>query len=173
MEMPCIFCQIVVKRIPAKIVHEDEVTVAFLDLAPRSPGMTLVVPKQHITHFDDNFDLSFKTLRSALVVAKRIKEALKPKSVSLAVIESPKIPHLHVRLYPVYEGAPTPPLIEAPPTKVEEAELDRIAEKIRSVEVVIEEERVEEEEVPAEAKEPEEERPAEEAYWIRRELELA
>jgi histidine triad (HIT) family protein len=44
----CIFCKIIAKRIPAKIVHEDEYAIAFEDLNPQAPVHMLIVPKKHI-----------------------------------------------------------------------------------------------------------------------------
>ena len=43
----CLFCKIVEKKIPSKIVHEDDKTVAFEDINPQSPVHVLVVPKRH------------------------------------------------------------------------------------------------------------------------------
>lgn len=45
--MPCIFCKIINKEIPANIVYEDANFLAFLDINPISPGHTLVIPKKH------------------------------------------------------------------------------------------------------------------------------
>jgi len=44
----CLFCKIIEKKIPAKIVHEDELSIAFEDLNPQAPVHTLIVPKKHI-----------------------------------------------------------------------------------------------------------------------------
>ncbi|OGW34076.1 MAG: histidine triad nucleotide-binding protein [Nitrospirae bacterium GWD2_57_9] len=44
----CIFCKIISKKIPAKIVYEDEFAAAFEDLNPQAPVHILVVPKKHI-----------------------------------------------------------------------------------------------------------------------------
>jgi len=44
----CIFCKIIEKKIPAKIVHEDDYAIAFEDLNPQAPIHTLIVPKKHI-----------------------------------------------------------------------------------------------------------------------------
>jgi histidine triad (HIT) family protein len=44
----CLFCRIVAGEIPSKTVTEDEVVLAFHDIAPRSPTHILVVPKTHI-----------------------------------------------------------------------------------------------------------------------------
>ena len=43
----CIFCKIVKGEIPSHKVYEDENFLAFLDINPRSPGHTLVIPKKH------------------------------------------------------------------------------------------------------------------------------
>lgn len=44
----CIFCKIIEKNIPAKVVHEDDLAVAFEDLNPQAPTHILIVPKKHI-----------------------------------------------------------------------------------------------------------------------------
>jgi histidine triad (HIT) family protein len=44
----CIFCKIIEKKIPSRIVHEDETAVAFADVNPQAPVHLLVVPKKHI-----------------------------------------------------------------------------------------------------------------------------
>ena len=44
----CIFCKIIEKKIPAKIIHEDDHALAFEDLNPQAPVHTLIVPKKHI-----------------------------------------------------------------------------------------------------------------------------
>lgn len=44
----CLFCKIIEKKIPATIVHEDDVVIAFEDLNPQAPVHTLIVPKKHI-----------------------------------------------------------------------------------------------------------------------------
>lgn len=44
----CIFCKIVDRKIPAKIVYEDEWAAAFEDANPQAPVHTLVIPKTHI-----------------------------------------------------------------------------------------------------------------------------
>ena len=45
----CLFCRIVQKTIPAKIVHEDDRTLAFDDINPQAPVHTLIIPKQHVS----------------------------------------------------------------------------------------------------------------------------
>lgn len=44
----CLFCRIIQKKIPARIIHEDEEVLAFEDIAPQAPVHILVIPKKHI-----------------------------------------------------------------------------------------------------------------------------
>lgn len=49
----CIFCRIVDGSIPAKVVYQDELTLAFDDINPQAPVHTLVIPKRHVASFRD------------------------------------------------------------------------------------------------------------------------
>jgi histidine triad (HIT) family protein len=44
----CIFCKIAEKKIPSKIVHEDDKVVAFDDVNPQAPTHVLVIPRKHV-----------------------------------------------------------------------------------------------------------------------------
>jgi histidine triad (HIT) family protein len=44
----CLFCKIAAGTIPSTKVHEDELVIAFRDIAPRAPTHILVVPRDHI-----------------------------------------------------------------------------------------------------------------------------
>jgi histidine triad (HIT) family protein len=48
-ETSCIFCRIAAKEIPAEIVRESDLLVAFRDTNPQAPTHILIVPKEHIT----------------------------------------------------------------------------------------------------------------------------
>ncbi|MEM7821218.1 MAG: HIT domain-containing protein [Candidatus Aenigmatarchaeota archaeon] len=160
----CVFCKIANKQIPAFIIYEDENSTAFLDLFPRSRGMAIVIPKTHYKIFDENFELSKKVFSSVLIVSEMIKQALEPKSISISVITSEEIPHFHFRIYPVYEE--NVPLIESTPIKITEDELKRIAEKIKSIRIEIKEEGKEEKKIE------EKKIGKEEAFWMRRSMEI-
>jgi histidine triad (HIT) family protein len=49
----CLFCKIADGRIPAKLVHQDEDTVAFEDLDPQAPVHLLVVPRRHVARVSE------------------------------------------------------------------------------------------------------------------------
>lgn len=48
----CLFCKIVRGEIPSTRVFEDEVCLAFRDIAPQAPTHVLVIPKEHIPSID-------------------------------------------------------------------------------------------------------------------------
>lgn len=45
----CLFCKIIAKEIPAKIIHEDDNVLAFEDVNPQAPVHVLFIPKKHIS----------------------------------------------------------------------------------------------------------------------------
>lgn len=45
--MDCIFCKIAAGRIPSKKVYEDDLILAFHDIAPQAPLHILIIPKKH------------------------------------------------------------------------------------------------------------------------------
>jgi histidine triad (HIT) family protein len=49
----CLFCKLVAGQLPARIVHQDDDTVAFEDINPQAPTHLLVVPKRHIPTLND------------------------------------------------------------------------------------------------------------------------
>ena len=49
----CLFCKIVNRQIPAKIVYEDERVVVIEDINPQAPLHVLVIPKAHIASLND------------------------------------------------------------------------------------------------------------------------
>lgn len=44
----CLFCRIAAGGIPARMVHEDDVVLAFHDLHPAAPVHVLLIPRRHI-----------------------------------------------------------------------------------------------------------------------------
>jgi histidine triad (HIT) family protein len=52
----CLFCRIIRKEIPAKIVAENEDCVAFRDINPQAPVHILVVPRAHIPSLNEVTD---------------------------------------------------------------------------------------------------------------------
>lgn len=51
--MDCLFCRIVDKSIPANVVYEDDLVVAFRDINPQAATHILIVPRRHIPTIND------------------------------------------------------------------------------------------------------------------------
>lgn len=70
----CIFCKIVSKAIPAKVLFEDDDLVAFHDLNPTAPVHVLVIPKKHIAGLGDASVEDALLMGKLLVAARRVAE---------------------------------------------------------------------------------------------------
>ena len=46
--MDDLFLKIIDREVPAKIIYEDEIALAFEDINPQAPTHILVIPKTHI-----------------------------------------------------------------------------------------------------------------------------
>jgi histidine triad (HIT) family protein len=66
----CIFCGIVAGAVPAKIVHQDEISVAFHDINPKAPVHVLVIPRRHIASLNEPADEAL--LGRLVTVATRV-----------------------------------------------------------------------------------------------------
>ena len=51
--MECLFCKIRDGQIPAKIIYQDDLCLAFEDIRPQAPTHCLVIPKKHIPTVND------------------------------------------------------------------------------------------------------------------------
>ena len=47
-ETACLFCRIVADEVPSTRVYEDDLVIAFRDIAPRAPTHILLIPRRHI-----------------------------------------------------------------------------------------------------------------------------
>ncbi|MFX0080143.1 MAG: HIT family protein [Candidatus Hodarchaeota archaeon] len=72
----CIFCKITRKEIPSKIVYENNLNLAFLDISPISKGHTIVIPKNHYSTIEDIPD---KELIEVYKIVKRIATMIHEK----------------------------------------------------------------------------------------------
>ncbi|MCK5290314.1 MAG: HIT family protein, partial [Candidatus Aenigmarchaeota archaeon] len=105
----CIFCKIAKREIPAKIVYEDDFTIAFLDISPCAEGHTVVIPKQHFEKFTDMEEEDAGNLfASVQKVAKAVEKALNIQASNIGLnngkAAGQEVPHVHVHIIPRYEG---------------------------------------------------------------------
>ena len=106
--MPTIFSKIIQKEIPAYIVYEDELCLAFLDISQATKGHTLVIPKKEYMNILDLDDEISKHLFSVTVkLAKTIYGVFKPKGINIlnnnGVEAFQSVMHFHIHIIPRYD----------------------------------------------------------------------
>ena len=124
----CVFCRIVARQIPATVVHEDEHTLAFMDLGQVNPGHVLVAVKAHAENlYALNDAQAGAVLRAATRVARAIRDAFKPEGLSVyqanGKAAGQTVFHYHVHLVPRHDGdgmALSWPVKNPPREKLEE-----------------------------------------------------
>lgn len=98
-----IFQKIADREIPAKLIHEDAVCIAFHDISPQAPTHVLVVPRKAIPRVGEATAEDQATLGHLLLVAAQVARQLNlAKGFRLVVNNGPdggeSVPHLHVHL---------------------------------------------------------------------------
>ena len=109
-----IFAKILRGELPCYKVYEDEHTLAFLDIMPRSPGHTLVIPKAPARNIIDiKPDDLAHVARASQTIALAAMKAFNAAGVMIAQFSEPaagqEVYHLHMHVMPRNEGAPLLP----------------------------------------------------------------
>ena len=52
-KMDCLFCKIIEGSIPSRTLYEDDIVKVIMDVNPNANGHVLVLPKKHITDFEE------------------------------------------------------------------------------------------------------------------------
>jgi histidine triad (HIT) family protein len=94
-----IFTKIIKGEIPCYKVYEDERAIAFLDIHPKQPGHTLVVPKQQIDLIWDLEDDTYAYLWNLTKKIARHMGEILGRRIGVQV-EGIGVPHAHVHLIP-------------------------------------------------------------------------
>lgn len=95
-----IFTKIIKGEIACHKIYEDDKTFAFLDIHPKQPGHTLVVPKKQIEFVWDLADEDYQALMTTVKkVAQRIRTVLGRPYVGELVVGI-DVPHAHVHVFP-------------------------------------------------------------------------
>jgi histidine triad (HIT) family protein len=131
----CVFCRTAAKEIPATVVHEDEHTLAFMDIGQVNPGHVLVAVKKHAENiFALDEAQAAAVFGAAAKVARAIRGAFEPQGLSVyqanGAAAGQTVFHLHIHLVPRHDGdgmALTWPVKNPPREKLAE-----YAQKIRA-----------------------------------------
>jgi histidine triad (HIT) family protein len=135
--MATIFSQIVEGEIPARVVYEDETTMAFLDANPLAPGHTLVIPKDEYERLNDvPDDLATDLYATLQKVIPAVEEAVDAPASNVAFnngeAAGQEVPHVHGHIIPRFDSDGGNPIhaIAGSPPNLDDDELDDIAERI-------------------------------------------
>ena len=97
-----IFLKIVNKELPADIVYEDDIAIAFNDISPQAPTHILIIPKKEITKLTDSTSNDTELLGHLLFVAKKITDDLKIENYRVVINNGSEagqtVFHLHLHV---------------------------------------------------------------------------
>lgn len=86
MSFACVFCRIISKELPSKIIAENDSVVVIQDRAPRAPIHYLILPKKHVACLVDltieDAQLSWAMIAMAQELAKQLQA---PQAFNLIV----------------------------------------------------------------------------------------
>jgi len=97
-----IFLKIINKEIPADIIYEDDISIAFNDISPQAPTHILVIPKKEIQKISEADENDKELLGHLLLVAKKITDENNIKDFRLVVNNGTEagqtVFHLHIHI---------------------------------------------------------------------------
>jgi histidine triad (HIT) family protein len=100
----CLFCRIIKREIPGRIVYEDDGVLAFQDINPQAPTHILVVPKKHIDSLSDLSTTDKEVMGSLFLTVNQLAKTnnLAQQGFRTVVNTGPNggqtVYHLHVHL---------------------------------------------------------------------------
>jgi histidine triad (HIT) family protein len=103
----CVFCEIALGKLPAHVVLDDVVALAFLDRRPLFVGHVLVLPKEHVVTLPDLAPETVGPLFERVQrVARAVPAALGAQGTFVAAnnVVSQSVAHLHVHVVPRTKG---------------------------------------------------------------------
>lgn len=100
----CIFCKIVKRKIPAKIVYEDKKVLAFKDIEPKAKIHLLIIPKKHFLAINLLKKKEIEIISELISVSQKLAKKFKIDKAGFRLIfnigkdAGLTIEHLHLHL---------------------------------------------------------------------------
>jgi histidine triad (HIT) family protein len=109
-----IFAKILRGELPAYKVHEDDKAFAFLDIMPRAPGHTLVIPKAPARNLlDIDADALADLIKTTQTIARATVKAFAADGLTIQQFNEPAggqvVFHLHIHVIPRKTGVALKP----------------------------------------------------------------
>lgn len=128
--MASVFTMIINGELPGRFVWRDERCVAFLTIAPLTPGHTMVIPRDEVDHWLDlDADLLAHLTGVSQSIGNALQHAFDPVKVGV-IIAGLEVPHTHIHLVPIRDEIRDLDFANAEQNP-DPADLDRNAERIR------------------------------------------
>ncbi|BDB30364.1 MULTISPECIES: HIT family protein [Cupriavidus] len=104
-----IFTRIIQREIPAAIVYEDDLTIAFMDAGQVNPGHVIVATKAQVeTILDLDDETAGALFRTATRIARAVEAAFHPDGITVLQTNKPAgwqtVPHVHLHVLPRQHG---------------------------------------------------------------------
>lgn len=100
----CIFCKIINKEIPSKIIYEDDKVMAFHDINPQAPVHILIVTKKHYKSIIDIAEDEFNVITHIFSIIKKLALELGLTERGFRIVNNygveggQTVPHIHFHL---------------------------------------------------------------------------
>jgi histidine triad (HIT) family protein len=133
----CIFCDIVAGKLPASVVLEDDLVLAFMNLGQFNDGHVLVIPKAHLSDVRE-FDPGIGTaaMNAVTQVSRAVTEAFAPDGLTvrhnIGDAGGQDVFHAHIHVQARTDGDGLHRAYPSAPPHPARAELDRLAATIRN-----------------------------------------
>ena len=134
-----IFAKILRGEFPCYKVYEDNHVLAFLDIMPRTPGHTLVIPKAPARNILDISPEDFAHVaRGSRIIARAAMQAFKADGITVQQFSEAAggqvVFHLHMHVMPRHDGiALLPPASRKEDVKVLEDNATRLIAALKNV----------------------------------------
>ena len=134
-----VFAKILRGEFPCHKVYENEHVLAFLDIMPRSPGHTLVIPKAPARNILDIKEEDYlHVARATRIIARAAKEAFKAEGLTIQQFNESAggqvVFHLHVHVMPRHPGiALLPPASRKEDVKVLEDHAAKLIAALKGI----------------------------------------
>jgi histidine triad (HIT) family protein len=102
--MSTLFEKIAAREIPARIIYEDDLVIAFHDIKPAAPAHALIVPKKPVARIAEATNEDHALLGHLLLKAAHVAEklGLTSSGFRLVINNGPaageSVPHLHLHI---------------------------------------------------------------------------
>jgi histidine triad (HIT) family protein len=98
----CLFCRIVRREVPAKLVAETEDCIAFRDINPQAPVHVLIVPREHVASLDETDDPTLVGKLSVLAAEIARREGIAERGYRTVINTNADagqtVAHIHLHL---------------------------------------------------------------------------